>query len=166
MEKNLRIDLFSPSFNFPCIFLHFLFPPSSPPLLPGVLCDPAHRGAHGQRPAAHHRPGPTDGVRPDGWPRRLPDAGARQAPGVQLAAALQVELHVHAGGAAQPEPGPLRVHLQRVQAPRGDTLPLHRVRGERGAGGRVLHACHVLALCRPVTGLRWWLMSDDDFFLI
>ena len=39
---------------------------------------------------------------------------------------------MHAGRAAQPEPGPLCLHLQRMQAPRGDTLPLHRLRGEEG----------------------------------
>ena len=68
-------------------------------------------------------------MRPDGRARRLPDDSAGQAPGVLLAAAFQVELHVYAGGAAQPEPGPLRLHLQRVQGARGDPLPLHRLRG-------------------------------------
>ena len=59
--------------------------------------------------------------------RCLPHAGPGQALGVFLLAALQVVHAVHAGGAAHPGSGPLRLHLQRVQAPRGDTLALHRV---------------------------------------
>ncbi|XP_056285084.1 histone acetyltransferase p300-like [Pseudoliparis swirei] len=52
---------------------------------------------------------------------------------------MLVELHVHAGGAAQPKPGPLRLHLQRVQAPRGDSFPLYRLRGESGGRGYMFH---------------------------
>lgn len=98
-----------------------------PPLPLGVLRDPADRRPHGQRFAPHRRPRPPDGVRPHGRSRCLSDSGAGQTSGIQLVEEGQMELHVHASGAAQPEPGPLCLHLQRVQAPRGDTLPLHRL---------------------------------------
>ena len=47
----LSFDHLSPA---PCT------PPPVPP--PGVLCDQAHRGAHGQHPPAHHGPRRADGV--------------------------------------------------------------------------------------------------------
>lgn len=107
----------------------------------GVLCNPPDCRPYGERLAPYRGPGSADGVRPYGRPRCLPDPGTRQASGVQLPATVQVELHVHASGAAQPKPGPLRLHLQRVQAPRGDPLPLHSVRGENS---QLYHAFKIL----------------------
>lgn len=96
----------------------------------GVLCDPSPLRSHGQHPAAHRWPWPLALLWPDGWPWRLPDSGQGQTLGVQLPQEVQVEHHVHACWAAQPRTGPLCLHLQRVQAPCGDTLALHCVRGE------------------------------------
>lgn len=99
------------------------------PLL-GVLCDSADCRPNGKCLAPYCWPRSPDGMWPHGWSWCFPDTGPRQAPWIQFAEEVHVELNVHVGGVAQPKPGPLRLHVQWVQTPRGDSLPLYCLWGE------------------------------------
>lgn len=73
--------------------------------------------------------------------RCLPYPCKGQASGVHSTPKNSVVHHVHASGAALPEPGLLCLHLQQVQEPCGDPLALHCLQGRpqgwgtEGTGG-------------------------------
>lgn len=86
----LSIELHSHKSPVPYMSFHVL----------GVFCDPADCSPHGKCIAPYCRTWPPNGMWSHGWPRRFPDIGPGQTPGVQFAEEIEVELHVHAGGVA------------------------------------------------------------------
>lgn len=117
----------------------------------GVLCHSSPLCPHGEHSAPYCWPWPLALLWSDGWPGCVSDSCQGQALGVQLPQEVQVEHHVHAGWVAQPGTGPLCLHLQWVQAPCGNTLALHCLRG-----GFLLYICYnALCIC------CWWRQKQE-----
>ena len=99
------------------------------PCVAGVLCDPAADPTSSTEPAPDQWSWPAHELWTHGWARQSAHHGARQALWVLVPAAGQVLLDCPAVWAPQPGQGELRVHVQHMRGPGGDTLALPSLHG-------------------------------------
>ena len=98
--------------------------------LSGVLCDKTALSAVCAEPGSHLWPWPTHELWSDGRPWCLSDHRPWKALWVLVTAASQVVFHCLLVWVAQPGQGELCLHLQQLQGPCGDKIPLLCVWGK------------------------------------